>query len=251
MPPVSTPRAEFFAGLRATLPLLASDLPFGLIYGVQGAAAHVPPLITIAMSSIIFAGSAQFIAVTQLGAVPPTPYPILLLTTFVVNLRHMLYSATMSPRWRHLSRAWQFLLAYLLTDETFAITAGRYQQPDASPHKHWFYLGSGVMLWVSWQLVTVLGVLVGGQVPASWGLDFSVALAFIALAMPLLRDRPMVAAAGAAGLAAVLAHRLPLQLGLVVAAAVGIAAGLLVETLSGPRPAAPAAADHPAAPESD
>lgn len=248
---MSTPRTEFWAGLRATLPLLAGDLPFGLIYGVQAGAAHVPPIITLAMSSIIFAGSAQIIAVSQLGAVPPVPYPIMVLTTFVVNLRHLLYSAAMSPHWRHLPRRWKWLLAYLLTDEAYAVTNGRYQQPDNSPYKHWYYLGAALTLWTSWQLVTILGLVVGGQVPASWGLDFSVALTFIGIILPVLRDRAVIAAAVAAGLAAVLAYSLPLRLGLIVAAAVGIATGMVVETLSGGSKPAPAAAETEAAPGGD
>jgi 4-azaleucine resistance transporter AzlC len=236
---VPTPRTEFWAGLRATLPLLAGDLPFGLIYGVQGAAAGVPPLIILAMSSIVFAGSAQFIAVSQLGAVPPVPYPIMVLTTFVVNLRHLLYSASMGPHLRHLPRRWKWLLAYLLTDETYAVTIGRYQTADSGAHKHWSYLGVGLTLWTSWQLVTVVGILVGAQVPPAWGLEFSIALTFIGIILPVLRDRAVIAAAAAAGLAAVLANGLPLRLGLIVAAVVGIAAGLLVETLEGgPPPAA-------------
>ena len=227
--------------MRATLPLLAGDLPFGLIYGVQGAAAHVPPLITVAMSSIVFAGSAQLIAVSQLGTAPPVPYPIMILTTFVVNLRHLLYSASMGRHWRHLSRAWKSLLAYLLTDEVFAVTSGRYQTPDDPTHKHWYCLGSGLTLWISWQVVTILGVLVGGQVPESWALDFSVALAFIGIILPVLRDRAVIASAAAAGLAAVLAASLPLKLGLIVAAAVGITAGMVVEAVTGgPNPAAEA-----------
>jgi 4-azaleucine resistance transporter AzlC len=165
---MSAPRSEFIAGARATLPLLAGDLPFGLIYGVQGAAAHVPALVIVAMSSVIFAGSAQLIAVTQLGAVPPVPSPVMGLTTLVVNLRHILYSASMGPRWRHLSRGWKWLLAYLLTDEAYAVGNGRYLRADDSPHKHWYYLGAGLALWVSWQLVTLLGVLVGGQIPGRW-----------------------------------------------------------------------------------
>ncbi len=241
-----TPRREFLAGVRATLPLLAADLPFGLIYGVQGAAAGVPPLITLAMSSLVFAGSAQFIAGGQLGAVPPVPYPIVVLTTTVVNLRHLLYSASLGPYLRHLPRRWQWLLAYLLTDETYAVTIGRYQTADAVTHKHWFYLGVGLTIWISWQLVTLLGVLVGTQLPERWGLDFSIALTFIGLILPVLRDRAVIAAAVAAGLAAVAANGLPLRLGLIVAAVVGIAVGLLVETLTGqPTPAAAGADTAP------
>lgn len=235
-----TSRSEFWAGVRATLPLLAGDIPFGLIFGVQAGAAHVPPIIAIAMSSIIFAGSAQIIAVSQLGARPPVPYPIMVLTTLVVNLRHLLYSATMSPHWRHLTRPWKWLLAYLLTDEAFAVASRRYQQPDNGPNKHWYYLGAALTLWTSWQLVTILGVVVGGEVPASWGLDFTVALTFIGILLPVLRDLAVLAAAVAAGLAAVLAYDLPLQLGLIAAAVAGIAAGMVVETLSGGQKPAPA-----------
>jgi predicted branched-subunit amino acid permease len=223
-----TPRIEFLAGVRATLPLLAGDLPFGLIYGVQGAAAHVPPLIIVAMSSIM------------------------ILTTFVVNLRHLLYSASMGRHWRHLSRAWKSLLAYLLTDEAFAVTSRRYQTPDDPTHKHWYHLGAGLTLWISWQIVTLLGVLVGGQVPGSWALDFSVALAFIGIILPVLRDRAVIASAVAGGLAAVLAARLPLKLGLIVAAAVGITAGMVVEALTGgPKPAAEAGTTAERAPGGD
>jgi 4-azaleucine resistance transporter AzlC len=219
--------------MRATLPLLAGDLPFGLIYGVQGAAAGLPPAIILVMSSIIFAGSAQLIAVSQFGAVPPVPHPVMVLTAFVVNLRHLLYSASMGPYVRHLPRRWKWLLAYLLTDETYAATIGRYQTADPVTHKHWFYLGVGLTLWTSWQLVTLLGVLVGTQLPPAWGLDFSIALTFIGLILPVLRDRAVIAAAAAAGLAAVLTNDLPLRLGMIVAALVGIAAGLFVEMLAG------------------
>ena len=246
---MSIPRREVLAGARATLPLLAGDLPFGLIYGVQGAAAHVPPIIIVAMSSIVFAGSAQLIAVSQLGAVPPVPYPVMILTTFMVNLRHMLYSASMGLRWRHLTRGWKWVLAYLLTDEVFAVSSGRHQTPDDVTHEHWYFLGAGLTLWTSWQIVTILGVLVGGQVPASWALGFSVPLTFIGITLPALRDRAVFAAAGAAGLAAVLAYSLPLKLGLIVAAAVGIVTGMVMEALTGGPMTAAAGAEAEAAPE--
>jgi 4-azaleucine resistance transporter AzlC len=244
-----TARSEFLAGARATLPLVAGAAPFGLIYGVLGTTAGLPPAVTLAMSVIVFAGSAQIIAAGQVGVVPPVPYPIMVLTTFVVNLRHVLYSASLAPRLRHLSRAWKWLLAYLLTDEAYATTIVRYQQPRGGPNLHWFFLGSGLTLWTTWQLSTLLGVVVGRELPARWGLDFTLALTFIGIALPTLRDRAVIASALAAGLAAVLAHSLPLQLGLVVAAAVGISAGLLTETLAGGPPAVAAPAER--APGSD
>ncbi len=232
-----TPKSEFLGGVRATLPLMVGVAPFGLIFGVLGTAAGLPPALVLAMSVIAFGGSAQIIAVGQMSATPAVPYPIMILTTFVVNLRHMLYSASMAPHVRPLAHRWKVLLAYLLTDEAYASTIGHYQQPGDTTHKHWFFLGSGLTLWSTWQLSTLLGVVVGAQLPASWGLDFTLALTFIGILLPVLRDRAVIVAAGAAGLAAVLAHGLPLQLGLIVAAVVGITAGMLVEALTGQKPA--------------
>jgi 4-azaleucine resistance transporter AzlC len=231
---VPSPRAELTAGVRAELPILFGVIPFGLIYGVLAIATGLPPLQAFAMSSIVFAGSAQFIGAELIGLGVPSAF--IVLTTFVVNLRHMLYSASLAPHLRHLSAAWKWLLAYLLTDEAYAVTIQRYDRPDPSPHKHWFFLGAGLTLWTSWQLATAAGVFLGAQVPASWGLDFTLALTFIGLVLSAVRDRAAVAAALVAGLTAVAAHGLPLRLGLLLAAALGILTGLLVETFGPPKP---------------
>ncbi len=215
------------AGVRAELPILLGTTPFGLIYGVLAIGAGLPPAAALAMSSIVFAGSAQFIGARLFEAA--TPPPVIVLTTFVVNLRHMLYSASLAPYLRGLSKPWKWLLAYLLTDEAYAVTIVNYDRPGDLTHKHWFFLGAGLTLWSSWQASTAIGIYLGRQVPASWALDFSLALTFIGLVVPALRDRAAVAAALVAGLASVLAAALPLQLGLMVAALAGIAAGLVVE----------------------
>lgn len=224
---MSSPRSEFLAGLRAELPILLGVIPFGLIYGVLARGAGLPPAAAFAMSSIVFAGSAQFIGARLFETL--TPAPLIVLTTFVVNVRHMLYSASLAPYLRHLARGWKWLLAYLLTDEAYAVTIVHYNQPGPITHKHWFFLGAGLTLWICWQISTAIGVFLGGQVPASWALDFSLALTFIGLVLPALHDRAAVVAALVAGLTAVLAADLPLQLGLMLAALVGIVAGLLVE----------------------
>lgn len=220
-------RAEFLAGVRTELPILFGVIPFGLIYGVLGVSAGLPPLLAIAMSSVVFAGSAQFIGAELIGL--GAPGPIIVLTTLVVNLRHMLYSASLAPHLRHLSPAWKWLLAYLLTDEAYAVTILHYERPGPPAHKHWFYLAAGLTLWAAWQASTAAGVFLGARVPPSWGLDFTLALTFIGLVVPALSDRAAVAAALAAGLGAVFAYTLPLKLGLLVAAAAGILAGLLIE----------------------
>jgi predicted branched-subunit amino acid permease len=203
------------------------------------------------MSSIVFAGSSQFIG-TQLIAAA-TPAPVIVLTTFVVNLRHMLYSASIAPYLKPLRPVWKWLLAYLLTDEAYAVAITHYQRgrPDASPepHAHWYFLGAGLALWSTWQMSSAAGIFLGAQLPASWSLDFTLALTFIALVVPALKDRPGAAAAITAGLVALLAADLPYKLGLVAAALAGIGMGLLVESRR-PRAVRPAPAHGAAGPAS-
>lgn len=235
MVPAST---EFWRGVRAQLPILLGVAPFGMIYGILAIDAGLPAAVAIGMSLIVFAGSSQLIA-TELFATG-TPGMIIVLTTFVVNLRHMLYSASLAPYLKHLSTAWKYAIAFLLTDEAYAVAITHYDQPGDPParhtNKHWYTLGAGLTLWTTWQLSTLLGMLLGASVPESWGLDFTLALTFIALVMPTLKDRPTIAAALAAGITAMAAASLPYNLGLIVAVLVGIGTGLALEFATGTVP---------------
>lgn len=223
-------RPSFWAGVRAELPIAVGVLPFGMIFGVLALGAGVPPLLAQAMSAIVFAGSAQFIGVGLIGG--GVPAGIIILTTFIVNLRHLLYSASLAPYAQHLPARWKWLLAYLLTDEAYVTTALYYEELDEERRAedgHWFWLGAGLTLWTVWQASTAVGIFLGAQVPASWSLDFTLALTFIGIVIPALKDRPGVASAVSAGVVAVLAAELPYQLGLMVAAVIGILVGLLLE----------------------
>jgi predicted branched-subunit amino acid permease len=161
------------------------------------------------------------------------PAWLILLTTFVINLRHMLYSASVEPYIKHLPLRWKYGLAYLLTDEAYATTIVRYRQGGSVPgdlrQAHWFYLGAGLALWGSWQLSTAVGVFLGAQVPESWSLDFTLVVTFIGIGVSSLKDRASLAAALSAGLVAVLAANLPYRLGLMLAAFIGIGVGLGLE----------------------
>jgi 4-azaleucine resistance transporter AzlC len=227
-----TPLSEFLAGVRDESPILLGTMPFGLIYGVIATKAGIPPLAAILMSSIVFAGSSQMV-VAQLIQVA-TPGLVIVLIAGIVNLRHALYSASMAPYLKHLSVIWRIGLAYLLTDEAYAVSIAHFLKNDALSeekrrYQHWHFLGGGLLLWVTWQLATIVGVLVGGNVPSEWGLDFTLALTFIALTIPVLKDRPLIAAAISAGLVAVITYGLPYKLGLLAAAFTGIMVGLLLE----------------------
>ena len=193
---MTTARTEFLAGVRAELPILLGVAPFGMIYGALAIGAGLPRSASQAMSAIVFAGSLQFVA-TQLFATG-APGLVLLLTTFIVNLRHMLYSASLAPYLHKLPARWKWLLAYLLTDEAYAPTILHYRQAEVNhgdetrslpvgregteipDRRHWFLLGAGLALWSVWQVSTAVGIFLGAQVPPSWALDFTLALTFIA-----------------------------------------------------------------------
>ena len=182
------PSREFWLGVRDELPILFGVVPFGLIYGILTLSAGMSPLDAQAMSSVVFAGSSQFMTAKLISAA--TPGLVIILTGFVINLRHALYSASLAPYTRHLPMRWKAALAYLLTDEAYAVSITHYQQPGDLTNKHWFVLGSGLTLWTSWQISTGVGIFLGAQIPAAWGLDFALPLAFSAWAGAGLKDRP-------------------------------------------------------------
>ncbi|MGB3703026.1 MAG: AzlC family ABC transporter permease, partial [Anaerolineales bacterium] len=221
------PRAEFLSGVKAELPLMIGVIPFGMIYGILAIAAGLPPSAAQAMSVIIFACSSQFVSAQLFGL--SVPAIINLFTIGVINLRHALYSASIAPYLQKLPNRWKLVLAYLLTDEAYAVTIIQYQQDGDNRNKHWFFLGSGLTLWTTWQLSTAAGIFLGATVPASWSLDFTLALIFIALVVPALKDRASLGAALTAGVAAVLLFNLPLKTGLLIASLIGIVVGLVIE----------------------
>ena len=218
---------NFWAGVRAEIPLLIGVFPFGMIYGALAINAGLSTAAAQMMSSIVFAGSAQFIT-TQLVR-EATPGLIIVLTIAVVNLRHMLYSASLAPYLASLSTRWKALLSYLLTDEAYVPTAIHYEKNGVTPYSHWFLLGAGLALWSTWQVSTALGIFLGAAIPEEWSLDFALPLTFIAMAVPVLKNRPAIAAAASAGIVALAAYSLPYKLGLIVAALVGIAVGTFLE----------------------
>ena len=230
----SSPAFEFLLGIRDESPILLGVIPFGMIYGILALTAGLPAGVAQAMSAVVFAGSAQFLAVKLIGS--GAPAPVVILTAFVVNLRHALYSASIAPRLTRLSPLWKVMLAYLLTDEAYAVSITHYSAPiqtspsvEESSHQHWYFLGAGLALWGAWQLSTAVGIFLGTQVPASWSLDFTLALTFIALVVPNIKDRPSAVAAITAGVTEMFAYGLPYKLGLVAAALAGILAGLWSE----------------------
>jgi 4-azaleucine resistance transporter AzlC len=224
---LTTPRHKFWRGVRDEAPILLGVAPFGLIFGALAVDAHIAVPVAQAMSSVIFAGASQLIAAQMIGT--GTSSLVILLVVFVVNLRHALYSASVAPHMRALAPGWKFLLAYLLTDEAYAVTITHYNQEGDPANKHWYFLGAGLTLWTTWQASTAIGIFIGAQLPQDWPLGFVLPLTFIALVVPALKDKASVVAAVTAGLVGVLTFGFPLKTGLLAAAFIGILSGLLVE----------------------
>lgn len=220
-------RSEFLAGVRAQLPLLLGVAPFGMAYGAYAVKTGLSSGLAQAMSAIVFAGASQFVGVRLIAR--DVPAVVIVLTVLLVNLRHMLYSASLAPHVDHLGRRWRWLLAYLLTDEAYATAIARYRRGDAAPYRHWFFFGAALALWVAWQVSTATGVFVGTAVPDSWSLDFALPLTFIALLAPTVSERPALGAAAVAGVVAVVGFRWPYGVGLIAAAMVGMAAGMALD----------------------
>ncbi|MCW5873428.1 MAG: AzlC family ABC transporter permease [Anaerolineales bacterium] len=233
----SAHRAHFWAGVKDTFPLLVGALPFGLIYGALGIASGLSPAATAAMSLVVFAGSAQFIAVSLVAA--NTPALVIALTTLVVNARHMLYSATLAPQLKGLSTRWLVPLGFWLTDESFVVAAKGFEERATLEERKWYLLGSELAMYTNWLLATGLGILAGQAIedPASWGLDFALVVTFIGMLVPMVKGKPELLAVLVAGVTAVLVHGLPHRAGLLLAAVLGILAGVLAER-AWPRPKA-------------
>jgi 4-azaleucine resistance transporter AzlC len=217
-------RREFLAGAREIAPALLGTMPFGFVAGVAAVGAGMTPLEGVALSFTVFSGIAQLV-VAQLVAAQ-SPLIVTLAAVGVVSLRHLMYSAALSPHLTHLPRGWRLLLSYLMTDQSFALGVKRFGEPGPRANRHFYVLGVALTLFVAWQLSVAVGALAGAQVPATWSLDFVVTLTFLGLLVPALRTRADIAAATVASAVALVAAGLPYKLALVAASLAGIGAGV-------------------------
>lgn len=221
-----SPIRNFLSGIWDEVPIFFGVIPFGMIYAFLAQEAGLTIIEGQAMSLIVFAGSSQFLLV-QLASIK-APILVIVITGFIINLRHLLYSASIAPHIKNLSTPWKFILSYLLTDEAYAIAIADFQKPSRS-YKHWYFFGAGVALWGAWQISTWIGLQIGEQIPPTWSLDFALPLTFIALVVPLIKDRPRLIAAIVSGAVALLTIGFPYKLGLILAAIFGIYVGVKSE----------------------
>jgi 4-azaleucine resistance transporter AzlC len=217
---------DFRRGLLATLPLAPAVVAFGLLYGMMARQVGLSPWEAWAMSAIVHAGSAQFAALgiwEAGGAVP------IVLTTFVINLRHLLMGASLAPHLSGLSPLWKALLALWMSDESYALTIAEYEHGRGS---HWYFLGANLGIYIPWPISGLLGALLGAAIPepGRYGLDLVFPLAFLGLVAAFLEDhRGAVVALVSGGIALLGTFLLPGNWYVIVAGLLGSGVGLLLE----------------------
>ncbi|NHX40496.1 MULTISPECIES: AzlC family ABC transporter permease [Haloarcula] len=222
--------ASFRRGVRDVAPLLLGIIPFGLVAGIATVNAGLGLPAAVGLSVVVFAGASQLAALELLGQ--NAPLTVVVATAVVINLRLLMYSASIAPYFRNFTGRWKAMLAYVLTDQAYALSVANYRS-DSETDRKWYYLGVAVTLWAVWQVTTIAGALLGTGVPDAWGLEFAIPLVFLAILVPAIEDAATAVAAAVGGAIAVVGAGLPLNLGLLVAAGVGITAGVLTESATG------------------
>jgi len=223
----SAERVTWSDGVRAVSPILLGVIPFGLIFGVTAANADVPILAAWASSFIVFAGASQIAIVEVLdgGGAPA----IAVLTAVIINARMLMYSADMGRYTANEPLPTKVGIAYLLTDQIYLVSAHQFPDPSKTVGFVRFYFAGGLTLWITWQITTTTGILLGAAIPESWSLEFAIPLTFMALLVLAVKDKPGLVAAVVGGSVAVATIGLPYHLGLLVGTVSGISAGIMSE----------------------
>ncbi|WP_050929260.1 AzlC family ABC transporter permease [Aestuariivita boseongensis] len=225
----TTKKSAFWQGFRVGLPFTLVVSPFAMIFGVLATEAGLNVYETLLFSVAVIAGAAQLTALQLMNENAPTV--IVLASALAVNLRMAMYSASLTP---YLGPAplWQrVFIAYFLVDQSYACSLAKYEEePQLTvPQRVAYFFGTVTPVCPMWYIFTLVGALVGNQIPDSWALDFAVPIAFLALIVPMMRTAAHVVAALVAIAVAIIANGLPFNLGLMVAGLAGMMVGARVE----------------------
>ncbi|MGJ8544247.1 MAG: AzlC family ABC transporter permease [Sulfitobacter sp.] len=226
---ITTTKSAYRAGVIAALPFIFVIIPFAGLFGLLATEAGLNIVETMAFSVVVIAGAAQFTALQLLQEDAPTV--IVLISALAVNLRMAMYSASLTP---YLGKAplWQRALsAYLMVDQSYVLSIAKFESTPSLtvPQRFAYFMGVVTPVVPLWYLFTLVGALLGAQVPESWALDFAIPITFLAMIAPMFRTLAHVVAALVAVVAALFAAQLPYSLGLIVAGMMGMIAGAQTE----------------------
>ncbi|WJD68844.1 AzlC family ABC transporter permease [Pseudomonas asiatica] len=218
----------FKQGAHSALPLTSGIVPFGLITGVTAIGMGLSPTDAIGMTLLFYSGSAQMVVMQlmQSAALPVT----MVVTALVINLRFLMYSASLAPHLGQLPRRQKWPMAYMLSDQSFALCTLKMGSGGLGQYAYPYYAGTAITMFFGWNLSVLAGMYLGASIPEDWSLGFAIPLSFLALLIPGIRNAATLGAALTGGVLAVLAANLPYNLGLLAGALGGIIAGLAIES---------------------
>lgn len=223
---VATARHDLVAGARAMAPWLVGIAPYGLVIGVSAARADMPTLAGWLTGPLIYSGSSQIAAIQLLDA---GAAPLVVITAaLAINLRLVLYSATMAHHWRDAPGWWQAIAAYLLVDPSLAVGVDGYERTGDRHRGHLHYLGGAILLWAAWLAAIGVGATAGARLPNALHLEVVIPLFLVGEVVPRLTNGATRRAVAAAVVVALAATSAPLHLGPMLAIFAGLAAALVV-----------------------
>lgn len=215
-------------GARRAIPVAISVFMVGLVFGILARQAKLSIVQALLMSSLVFAGASQFVALS-LWTVVPLPVITIILTTFVVNMRHLLMGAALRPWFSRLSPSKVYTSVLFMVDESWALATSYFA---AGGRDGAFLLGGGLTLFVAWVSSTVVGQTVGASIqnPAQWGLDFAITAVFIALLVGMWKGKSNFFAWAVAAIVAIAAaHWLPGKWYILLGGIAGSAVGAMTD----------------------
>ncbi|MDA0996367.1 MAG: AzlC family ABC transporter permease [Proteobacteria bacterium] len=218
----------FKKGFMDVIPLTIPVIPFGIIYGVVGVELGLSPLVTFAMSFIIFAGSSQ-IAFVQLYTAGASPL-VMISSVLAINSRHFLYSAVLAQYLNKLNLYWKILLSYLMTDQAFSVSLSYFKKNQKKTFSHYHMLGSGFTLWLLWQISTLSGIVLGNVIPEALGLEFAIPLTFLSLIIAELKKYDHLLIIIISGAISLVTYNFPLKVYIILSAFVGLVAAFILTT---------------------
>jgi predicted branched-subunit amino acid permease len=219
--------AAWREGFRDGFPLLLGIGAWAVVVGVTMVKSGLTPLQASGMTLLVYAGSAQLASLPLIAA--HAPIWVIFLTGLVVNLRFVIFSALLAPRFAHLHWRKRLLLSFISGDGTIALFLQRFPDVNAEPGTLSYLKGLLYPNWVLWQLCCIAGILLGSVIPASWGLDFAGTVATPCMTVPLIINNAALAGVVVAGSVAVLARPLPYKLGLLLAVVTGMVVAMIVQ----------------------
>jgi predicted branched-subunit amino acid permease len=200
---------------------------WGLITGVAMIDSGMGLPLALAMSLVVFAGTAQLATLPLIAS--GAPLWVVWATAVCVNLRFVIFSVAWRPYLIGHSRSMRWRMAYFTADLNYVMFMRRFPEPEPAPEQLPYFWGMSLLNYAAWHVASLVGILAASHVPESWSLGFAGTLSLIGLACSLLADRASWVAAGVAACAAVAAYALPLKLNIVVAIAAATAIGLLMD----------------------